>query len=929
MERNLSDAIAPPEKQKIPTAKKELRGIPLRLVLILPFVVQIVGAVGLVGYLSFKNGQQAVNELVDRLMDKNTDLVSERLNSYLKAPQRLNQINLDAIALGLLDLKDFKTAGRHFWKQSQLYPDITYISYALTTGEYAGAGRFLEGGGITIDELSSATNWKGYTYATDSQGNRTKLAEVYPSYKPLTEAWYKDAVRAGKPVWGRVYNWTGESLAQYLSINAASPIYDAQARLVGVIGVDLLLAKISEFLRQLKISPTAKTFIIERDGLLIGSSSAEKPFTLVDGVAKRLGALNSSDPQIREAAEYLQQKFGGFERIKDEQRIIFPVQGKNQFVRVTPWKDEYGLDWLVVTTIPESDFMEQINANTRTSIILCLGALVLAVILAWITSRWIVEPILRLKRASQAIARGELDRPVEVKNINELQALAQSFNLMAAQLKTSFTELEERVAERTIDLKTAKEAADRANQAKSEFLANMSHELRTPLNGILGYAQILHRSPALPEKERHDVAIIQECGSHLLTLINDILDLAKIEARKLELVPTAIHFPSFLQGIVEICRLRTEQKGIDFIYDVNPNLPVGITVDEKRLRQVLLNLLGNAIKFTDKGAVTLKVEVLTARPAAVLIRFQIKDTGVGIAPEEQDKIFHAFEQVGDRQRRPEGTGLGLAISQQIVQLMGGAIEVQSQLRKGSNFSFTVELALALDWVKQNATDSRKRIVGYRGDRQRILVIDDHWENRSVLVNLLEPLGFVMGEAENGLEGMEKLQQQPPELVILDLVMPVMDGFEFLRQVRRSQEFKKLKVIVSSASVGERERQMALAAGGDDFLPKPIDSNSLFHLIATHLRLDWRYEIVAADESNPPSQEVIVPPPEDLNTLLELSHYADLKQLRQEIEALVRADDRYQGFAAPILQLAQQFKVEEIEDLLQQYLAGENGNRTGL
>ncbi len=226
--------------------------------------------------------------------------------------------------------------------------------------------------------------------------------------------------------------------------------------------------------------------------------------------------------------------------------------------------------------------------------------------------------------------------------------------------------------------------ADAANQAKSEFLANMSHELRTPLNGILGYTQILNRSISLSAKEKHGVNVIHQCGAHLLTLIDDILDIAKIEARKLELTPQEIHLSSFLQSIVDICRVRADRKGIELIFQLDPNLPINIVADEKRLRQVLINLLGNAIKFTDRGAVTFVVNVIEVAMLPTL-RFQIIDTGLGIAIDRIDRIFQAFEQVGDRQS--EGTGLGLTISQKIMELMGSKIQVESQEDIGSKFWF--------------------------------------------------------------------------------------------------------------------------------------------------------------------------------------------------------------------------------------------------
>jgi signal transduction histidine kinase/CheY-like chemotaxis protein len=913
--------------------------IPLRLVLVIPFVMQIMAAVGLVGYLSFRNSQQAVNDLAHQLIDKASSLVDQHLDGYLATPHQINQLNLDAVELGLLNLQDFQSTGYYFWKQMRVF-DVGYISYGNTKGEFIGVERLHEGT-LLINEVLESQPGKLFVYATDQQGKPSKQLSV-KDWDPRSEAWYTEPLKTGKPMWSTIYQW--EDKPEILSISSSYPVYDKNKKMIGVLSIDHLLSQISDFLNNLKVSKSGKIFILERNGLLVASSSSELPFTTVNGKAQRLNTINSQDPLIKATAQYLRTKFGNFNLIKDSKEIDFSLKGKRQFVQITPWHDKLGLDWLVIVVVPETDFMDRINANNRITILLCLWALVIATGLGIYTSHWIVKPILRLSEASRAIAAGNLNQTVEVRVIKELSVLAQAFNGMAGQLRQSFTfleqtneELEKRVEKRTSELKIAKEAADAANQAKSEFLTNMSHELRTPLNGILGYAQILKQDQTVTPKQQDGLGIIYQCGSHLLMLINDILDISKIEARKLELYPTDFQLLPFLQGVKEICCLKAEQKEINFTYQILNALPLAVKADEKRLRQVLINLLGNAIKFTNEGSVIFKVGVLAdlpklpattdselitneQQPIIYKIRFQIEDSGVGMTPKQLEKIFLPFEQVGDNALKIEGTGLGLAISQKIIGIMGGEIKVESIYGKGSNFWFDLDLPEATTKIELASLKCRQTIVGYSGEPQKILIVDDRWQNRSVIINMLEPIGFQVMEAENGREALEKVDEAQPDLIITDLTMPVMNGFEMTQKLRSSEAFKNLTIIASSASVFSFTRQQSWDAGCNDFIPKPVQSEELLAQLKKYLNLKWIYEVKSelTNQTNnlfAPTGEMLIPPQSELTTLLKAAKSGYILDIQSEANRLKQAEPKYTIFADKVIELAQAFEDEAIVSLI--------------
>ncbi len=721
---------------KFPQLKLRVRNIPLRQVLVVPFVLQILLAVGLTGFFSLRNGQRTVHDLGNRLLNNTSDHITQYLNNYLSIPVSINQVNTNLLRQQVLPIDDFEVLGQHFWQQNQAYPTISYVGLALPDGRYVGAGRWLEDYDIVIDETDRQGNT--LSYSVDDQGDRAAAVHNY-TYFPRQESWYQNALGQSSHIW----NISFENIEPaYISAAVVQPVYDQNGQLIGMLSADLVLSDISETLSRLNPTENSRLLILERNGKVVANANTQELLSDVDGSMQRLTLSEIEVPIIQTIAQYLQTDLDGLSAIATTQSVMIGKGRDRHFVQIQSWQGELGIDWIIILAIPETDFMEQIYANTRLTVYLCLGALLIAIGIGWLAARWISRPIEQLNQTSQAIADGDLSQIVESHAIDEIDQLADRFNQMTRtlhhlihQLEDAKAGLEIRVEERTAELQQTLQQLQKAQwqlihaekmSSLSQLVAGVAHEINNPIgviHGNLGHAsayvegllmllQLYEDTTQNPSdaiqhlRDELDTDFVREDFPLLLqsmetstarisAIVQSLRKFARLD--EADIKPVDLH--EGLDSAILILQNRLRGFGQSPTIQIERDyhtLPM-VECHSSQINQVFLNLLTNAIdaihvqsnQSCQSGGES-TIYITTHAIDTEWVAIAIRDTGSGIPREIQARLFDPFfstKPIG------EGRGLGLFVCYQIiVDEHQGKLDLISSPGEGS--TFVVKLPIA-------------------------------------------------------------------------------------------------------------------------------------------------------------------------------------------------------------------------------------------
>ena len=824
-----------------------LEEIPLTYFLVIPFLLQLLIVVGLTGWLSFRNGQKAINALASKLRKQVAIHIVREVDNYLQIPHQINQ--LTAYAINEDNLSIFPVRGQGlFWLQMNLFKSIQWIycgspekgEYMGVTrlpqkSEYMGEQRLGKNDMLWLAFSNELTNFFRYEYALDSQGNMTNLViQGSKKFDSRNRPWYQAGESAGKATWSEIYK---DFATGKLTITATLPVYDRENNLKVICGVDIFFSEeLSLFLKTIEIGDTGEAFILNNKGILIASSVVEDKDKL--GFQK---AIDSNNQLIKSATQYLIEQYKNLSQIETTKKLNFIQDGEKIFMQVSPYKDKHGLHWLTVVVIPKSEFMTQINKNTKSTIELCILALAITLGLGLLIVNWITKSIKQLSRATCAISQGKLNQNVSIQGFKELVILAESFNKMTKELAESFNHLERKNQE-----------LQHLDQLKDEFLANTSHELRTPLNGIIGIAESMMDGATgnISELQNKNLSMIVVSGHRLANLVNDILDFSKLRHHSIKLKMSSVGMREVTEVVLTFSRIILKEKDVQLINAISSDLPP-VEADENRIQQIMHNLVGNAIKFTEVGVITISAELIDLKNNPKMA-ITVSDTGIGIPEDKHEAIFASFEQGdGSTERRYGGTGLGLPITKQLVELHGGTISVKSNPGVGSEFTFTLNISkepvhsFSLKNVNnliegvETSVDINKNenhLIPNNGNFH-ILVVDDEPINIQVLNNYLKANNYQVTQALSGKEALAALENNHNfDLILLDIMMPNMTGYEVCSQIREKYPAQSLPVLMLTAKNQIADLVMGFQFGANDYLTKPFAKDELLTRIQTHIKL---------------------------------------------------------------------------------------------